>query len=576
MLKLLTRFSKKEWLLIIIAVGLIALGAWLDISMLPDFTEKIARAISPDILGQPQGNMSDVWTNGAFMLLIALGSILTVVAVGFIAARVSASHSARLREDIFRKVGMFGTSEMKQFSVASLITRSTNDVTQVRMFIAMGMQMMIKAPIVAVWAVIRILGKSRELSLVTITAVVALTIVIVALIFLVLPRFRKIQTLTDKLNQTARENLTGIRVVRAYNAENYEESKFETVNEAAMRNHLFTMRAMGFVMPFIQLLMSGVVLALWWVSSYLINAGDALAPGSVMAFQQISFQILLSFMMLVIIFVLLPRVLISARRITEVLRVKPSITDGESSSPFGGGSGAVEFRGVAFKYPDAEEYILKDINIKIKSGQTVAFIGSTGSGKSTLVNLLPRLYDATEGELLLDGQNVRDYTLEQLYGKVGYVPQTAVVFKGTVKSNVAFGRELTDEQTKHALEIAQLDIDINKETSQGGKNLSGGQKQRLSIARVVARNPQVFIFDDTFSALDFKTDKALREALKQSCAGSTVLIVAQRIGTIMNADNIVVLEEGRIVGQGTHKELLKTCEVYKQIAYSQLSKEELK
>ena len=596
MLKLLTRFSKKEWLLILVAVAFIAVGVWLDL-LLPEFTGKIANAITPDRLagGIITGEMADIWINGAWMLACTVGSVVTVVIVSYITARVSASYSARVRSEIFEKVNSFGTEEMKKFSVASLITRSTNDVTHIRMFIAMGMQMLIKAPITAVWGVIKIWGKSVEMSIVTGIVAGVMIIVIVFLMFLVLPKFKKIQILTDKVNQVARENLTGIRVVRAYNAEQHEQEKFEGANEDLTANNLFTSRAMGFMMPFMSLLMSGLGLAVWWMSAHLFNIGtlDKDGIGIVIEAQQYAFQIIFAFIMVIMIFIIMPRVMISARRIMEVLKVAPSIVDPAHSPETHFDEkepteqGEIEFNNVAFKYPDAEEYVLRDINVKIAPGTTVAFIGSTGSGKSTLVNLLPRLYDATEGEILLDGRNVRDMTLEQLHDKVGYIPQTAVVFKGTIKSNIAFGtigeHEISDEQVTRALEIAQASEFVSKmqggidaEVSQGGKNLSGGQKQRLAIARVVARRPRVFIFDDTFSALDYKTDKALRESLKKECAGSTVLIVAQRIGTIMNADNIVVLDEGRIVGQGTHKELLKSCEVYREIAYSQLSKEELK
>lgn len=600
MLKLLTRFSKKEWLLIVLAVGLIALGVYIDL-LLPEFTAKITAIVNtkgqgtplPDGTVEGVGTMSDVWRIGLTMLGVVLSSVVITIIVGYIAAVISASFSARLRDDIFGKVNSFGVGEMKRFSVSSLITRSTNDVTQVRMFIAMGLQLMVKAPITALWAIMKITNKSWALSAVTTIAVVTMLVVIVIIIFLVLPRFRKIQTLTDRLTQVTRENLTGIRVVRAYNAEQFEEAKFEKANGNLTRNNLFTYRALGIMMPFMQLLMSGMALAVWWTSATLINSGKmetTFAP-QVMEFNQYSFQIIFSFMMLIMIFIMMPRVAVSGRRILEILKVTPAIQDGVATeidaSKFVSAGGAVEFKNVAFKYPDAEEYILKDINIKIGSGQTVAFIGSTGSGKSTLVNLLPRLYDATEGEVLLSDINVRDVTLEQLHDKVGYIPQTAVVFSGTIASNIAFGtvegRTVSDEEITSALKTAQalefvekMKGGIHAEVSQGGKNLSGGQKQRLAIARVIARRPQVYIFDDTFSALDYKTDKALRAALKKECAEATVLIVAQRIGTIMEADKIVVLDEGRIVGQGTHKELMKSCEVYQQIAYSQLSKEELK
>lgn len=595
MLKLLTRFSKKEYLLILFAIAFIAFGVYLDL-LLPEYTAKIMAIVTTKGKGTPlpngtiqgSGTMADVWRLGLTMLGITLASVVLVVIVGYIAAVLSASFSARLRNEMFQKVGSFGVSEMKRFSVSSLITRSTNDVTQVRMFIAMGLQLLVKAPITAVWAILKITNKSWELSAITSIAVATMMIMIMIIIFLVLPRFRRIQTLTDRLTQVTRENLTGIRVVRAYNAEQFEETKFERANDTLTRNNLFTYRALGIMMPFMQLLMSGMALAVWWTSAILMNKGrmaPTFAP-QVMEFNQYSFQIIFSFMMLVMIFIMMPRVAVSARRILEVLKVYPAIVDG-SGIPSTSNNGEVEFCNVAFKYPDAEKYILKDINIKIKPGQTVAFIGSTGSGKSTLINLVPRLYDATEGEIMVNGVNVRDYTLDEIHDRVGYIPQTATIFSGTIASNVAFGmvdgKDISEDEINRALEIAQatefvskMKEGIHSEVSQSGKNLSGGQKQRLAIARVVARRPKIFIFDDTFSALDYKTDKSLRGALKKECADATVLIVAQRVGTIMDADQIIVLDAGHIVGQGTHRELLKTCEVYKEIAYSQLSKEELK
>jgi len=594
MLRLLTRFSKKEYFFIIIAVALIAFGVYLDL-LLPEYTAKIMSIVStkgegtplPDGSVQGQGTMSDVWRLGLTMLGFTLGSVFITVIVSLIAARVSSAFASRLRKHVFEKVSGFSSGEMKQFSVSSLITRSTNDVTQVRMFVGMGIQLLVKAPITAVWAILKITNKSWELSAITTIAVITLMIMIVFIIFMVLPRYRKIQTLTDRLTQVTRENLTGIRVVRAYNAEQFQESKFEKANDTLTRNNLFTYRALGIMMPFMQLLMSGMALAVWWTSAILMNKGTmapTFAP-QVMEFNQYSFQIIFSFMMLVMIFVMMPRVTVSGRRIQEVLKVVPAIMDGKGVPDLASG-GEVEFRNVCFKYPDAERHVLDDINIKIKTGQTVAFIGSTGSGKSTLVNLVPRLYDATEGEILLNGVDIREYTLEQLHDIVGYIPQRAVVFAGTIASNIAFGtvhgKAICESEITRALEVAQatdfvsqMKDGINSEVSQGGKNLSGGQRQRLAIARVVARHPKVFIFDDTFGALDYKTDKALREALKQECAGVTVLIVAQRIGTIMDADQIVVLDKGKIIGIGTHKQLLGSCEIYKEIAFSQLSKEEL-
>lgn len=524
------------------------------------------------------------------MLLCALGSLASAIIVGFLAARVALSFSQRLRSMLFNKVESFSMEEINSFSTSSLITRSTNDITQIQMFVTMGLQSIVKAPIMAVWAITKISGKGFEWSLATGVTVLLLVTMVTAIMIFVIPKFKKMQVLTDNLTRVTRENLTGLRVVRAYNAEDYQAEKFEVANEDITSTQMFTNRAMSVMTPVMTIAISGLSLAIYWIGAYLINeagAADRLTLFSDMVvFSQYAMQVIMAFIMLVTMFIILPRASVSAKRINEVLDTEPTLLDGDATEGLAGVKGEVTFNHVSFKYPDAEDYILEDVNFTVKQGETIAFIGSTGSGKSTLINLVPRFFDATEGEVLIDGVNVKDYKMEALYNKIGYVPQKAVLFKGTVNSNVGYGDngagDFAGDEVKWAVNIAQgtdfvekMDEKYDAPIAQGGENISGGQKQRLAIARAVCRRPEIYIFDDSFSALDYKTDKILRKTLKNSTAGVTSLIVAQRIGTIMDADQIVVLDDGKVVGKGTHKELLRDCAVYKEIAMSQLSEEEL-
>ncbi|MDB8542932.1 ABC transporter ATP-binding protein [Turicibacter sanguinis] len=575
--------KKPEWGGMIVCLIFIVTQVWLDLK-LPDYMSEITRLV------QTEGSaMGDIWVQGSYMLLCALGSLISAVIVGFFAARIAATLSKRLRESLYTKVESFSMQEINQFSNASLITRSTNDITQVQMVFAMGLQVMIKAPILAVWAILKILGKNFEWSLVTAGAVCVLLVMLSIILIFAVPKFKIIQGLTDNLNLVTRENLTGIRVVRAYNAENYQEEKFENANNILTRTHLFTGRIMAIMGPGMTLIMSGLSLAIYWIGAYLIEAADRMDKiglfSDMVVFSSYSIQVVMAFMMLTMIFIMLPRATVSAKRIMEVLNTPLSIVDGTKQAPTDR-VGEVEFRNVSFKYPDAEEYVIENISFKANRGETVAFIGSTGSGKSTLINLVPRFYDATEGEVLVDGMNVKDYKQSDLNNKLGYVSQKAVLFAGTVESNIAFGdngRQMAKlDQVKKAITIAQgrdfvekMNRTYHSSIAQGGSNVSGGQKQRLAIARAICRDPEIYIFDDSFSALDYKTDRVLRAALRQETKDATHLIVAQRIGTIIHADKIIVLDEGKMVGIGTHQELLKNCEVYRQIAYSQLSKEEL-
>lgn len=575
--------KKPEWGGMIVCLIFIVTQVWLDLK-LPDYMSEITRLV------QTEGSaMGDIWVQGSYMLFCALGSLISAVIVGFFAARIAATLSKRLRENLYTKVESFSMQEINQFSNASLITRSTNDITQVQMVFAMGLQVMIKAPILAVWAILKILGKNFEWSLVTAGAVCVLLVMLSIILIFAVPKFKIIQGLTDNLNLVTRENLTGIRVVRAYNAENYQEEKFENANNILTRTHLFTGRIMAIMGPGMTLIMSGLSLAIYWIGAYLIEAADRMDKiglfSDMVVFSSYSIQVVMAFMMLTMIFIMLPRATVSAKRIMGVLNTPLSIVDGTKQAPTDR-VGEVEFRNVSFKYPDAEEYVIENISFKANRGETVAFIGSTGSGKSTLINLVPRFYDATEGEVLVDGMNVKDYKQSDLNNKLGYVSQKAVLFAGTVESNIAFGdngRQMAKlDQVKKAITIAQgrdfvekMDRTYHSSIAQGGSNVSGGQKQRLAIARAICRDPEIYIFDDSFSALDYKTDRVLRAALRQETKDATHLIVAQRIGTIIHADKIIVLDEGKMVGIGTHQELLKNCEVYRQIAYSQLSKEEL-
>lgn len=584
MLKLLRNLGKKEIILAIISLILIIAQVWLELKM-PDYMSEIT------VLVQTEGSeMSEIIKNGAFMLSCALGSLVSAIIVGYLASNISAIFSMKTRKKLFDKVGNLAMNEVKSFSTSSLITRTTNDITQIQMLVAMGMQLMIKAPITAIWAITKILNKSWQWSAITAVGVAVLLGVIAILMVIVMPRFKKVQKLIDRINGVTRENLTGIRVVRAFNAEEYQEDKFEDVNIKLTNMQLFNQKAFSVLSPVMYLVMYFLTLAIYFVGAFLIK--DALMVdkiplfGDMVVFSSYAMQIIMSFLMLAMIFMMLPRAQVSAERINEVLDTEITIKDGKIDKDISDERGTVEFKNVSFKYPDADEYLLTNISFKANRGETVAFIGSTGSGKSTLINLVPRFYDATEGKVLIDGVDVKDYTQEFLHNKLGYVPQKAVIFNETVKNNVSYGEngkeEITDEEIKKAIEVAQgkefiekMENGYDTQMAQGGTNVSGGQKQRISIARAIARNPEIYIFDDSFSALDYKTDSILRKELKKYTKDATTLIVAQRIGTIMNADKIIVLDDGKIVGQGTHKELLKNCEVYKQIALSQLSKDEL-
>ncbi len=584
MIKLLKNLTKKEWFLALISLILIIVQVWLELKM-PDYMSEIT------VLVQTEGSqMSDIIKNGAYMLGCAFGSLVSAVIVGYLVATVAANFSKSVRKKLFDKVEDLAISEVKGFSTSSLITRTTNDITQVQMLVAMGLQLMIKAPITAIWAITKILNKSWQWSMATGIAVLILLTVISILTIIVMPRFKIVQKLTDKINGVTRENLTGIRVVRAFNAENYQENKFEDVNTKLTNQQMYNQKKFAIMQPVMYLVMYFLTLAIYFIGAYLIRDASMVNKlglfGDMIVFSSYAMQVIMSFLMLAMIFMMSPRAQVSANRINEVLDTDITIKDGNINTNKTNEVGTVEFKNVSFKYPDADEYLLKNISFKANKGETVAFIGSTGSGKSTLINLVPRFYDATEGEVLVDGVNVKDYTQEFLHNKIGYVPQKAVMFNGTVNSNIAYGDngkgEISEEKIKKAIEVAQgkefvekMNEKYDTHIAQGGTNVSGGQKQRLAIARAIARNPEIYIFDDSFSALDYKTDSLLRKALKEYTKDVTSLIVAQRIGTIMNADKIIVLEDGVSVGMGTHKELLKNCDVYKEIALSQLSKEEL-
>lgn len=584
MLKILKYMNRRDWLFVLCSLVFIVCGVGLDLR-LPDYMREITTLVQT-----PGSEMGEVLSAGGSMLLCALGSLVTAFIVGFFVAQIAAGLAMRLREAVYNKTMDFSMEEIGKFSTASLITRTTNDIQQIQMFVALGLQAMMKAPILAVWAILKIAGKSWQWTAITGGAVAILTVMLGTVIALVLPKFKNMQKLTDNLNRVARENLTGIRVVRAYNAEGYQEKKFEGANEELTRTNLFTSRTMSVLFPGMTLIMSGLTLAIYWVGVYIINEAavtDRLGIFSDMVvFSSYAMQIIMAFMMLVMTFIVLPRAVVSAKRINEVLNTEIKIKDGKISGSELFEQGEIEFRHVSFRYPDAEEAILTDINFTVHRGETMAFIGSTGSGKSTLINLVPRFYDVTEGEICIDGINIKEYTQEALHRKLGYVSQRAVMFRGSVLSNVTYGengRQSVDEELLwKSIEIAQADDFVqgmengyHTAVAQGGTNLSGGQKQRLAIARAIYCRPEIYIFDDSFSALDYKTDRVLRKMLKQETGTATTLIVAQRIGTIMDADKIIVLDEGKIVGIGRHKELLKSCPVYREIAESQLSKEEL-
>lgn len=584
MLKLLGKFTKKEWLLAALSVAFVVVQVWLSLTI-PDYMREITMLIQT-----PGSEMPEILSAGGMMLACALGSLAASVVTAVCAARIGTSFSANVRRLLFAKVQAFSMEEIGHFSTASLITRSTNDVTQVQMLIVLGLQMLIMAPIMAVWAICKIADKQWEWTMSTAAAVGVLLIVVLVALVLALPKFRKLQQLTDDLNRVTRENLTGLRVVRAYNAEDYQERKFDLANDNLTRTQLFAQRTLAFLMPSIQLIMSGLSLAIYWIGAVLIDAANMVGKVSLfsdmMVFSQYAIQVVMSFMMLVMIFMLLPRAQVAAKRINEVLATEPAIHDGTRTEGADGHAGEVVFKNVSFRYPDAEDSVIENISFTAKRGETIAFIGATGCGKSTVVNLIPRFYDASEGEVLVDGVNVKDYTQQALRNKIGYVSQKAILFAGSVRDNINFGDNgrgpISGEMVKQAIATAQatefieqMEDGYDGRVSQGGDNFSGGQKQRLSIARAVARQPEIFIFDDSFSALDYKTDRTLRATLDRECGDATRFIVAQRIGTIRDADKIIVLDEGRIAGMGTHDELIKTCEVYQQIALSQLSKEEL-
>lgn len=583
MIKLISKqMNKVQWISMIFVLILIVMQVWLELTI-PDYMSEIT------VLVQTEGSLiSDILVVGAKMLLCAIVSAVLAGVVGFIIARISASVAQKIRSELFNKVQEFSSNEIKSFSTDSLITRSTNDITQIQNFVVMGLSALIRAPIMAVWAIIKISGKSYQWSIATAVAVAVLVIAVVIITSVVIPKFRKMQTLTDNLNRITRENLTGLRVVRAYNAEDYQNQKFEKANDELTSTNLTANRVLSTMSPLMSAIMSFLPLSIYWIGAYLINAANAVDKltifSDMVVFSSYAIQIVMSFVLLVVVFIMLPRASVSARRINEVLNTASSIQDGDGAVVNDENKGKVEFKNVSFKYQDADEYVLKDINFKCNKGEVVAFIGSTGSGKSTLINLIPRFYDATEGEVLVDDINVKDYKLKDLRDRIGYASQRAVLFTGSVLSNVAFGDEKpTQEAVEHALDVSQssdfvskMEFGLNSQISQGGKNVSGGQKQRLSIARALAKNPEILIFDDSFSALDYKTDKALRSSLNQEKKGTTILIVAQRIGTIKDADKIIVLDQGEIVGMGKHEELLKNCDIYKEIALSQLSEEELK
>lgn len=580
MIKLFKYLRKKDWLYIFISLCFIVCQVWLDLKI-PDYVSEITRLIQT-----PDSALGDVLVVGMKMLACALLSMAAMFVVGYFVAVVAAGLSKRLREAVYDKVISFSMEEMGKFSTASLITRSTNDISQVQMVIAIGLQASVRAPIMAVWAITKIINKNLAWSAATGVAVAFLLVLITILFVLVVPGFRKIQSLTDNINRVARENLSGVRVVRAYNAEKYQEDKFAKANEELTSVNLFTQKMMAIMMPAMTLISSGLTLSIYWIGVYLIDKAELTEKiglfSDMIVFSSYAMQVIMSFMMLTFTFIILPRAIVSSKRINEVLDTKNRIMDGEGCENTTE-TGTVEFRNVSFHYPDAADDMISDISFKANKGEMVAFIGATGSGKTTLINLIPRFYDATGGEVLVDGVNVKKYKLSELRKKIGYAPQKALLFSGTVEENVCYGADTPDsERLNEALEISQakefvekLTDNVKSKISQGAVNVSGGQKQRLSIARSLYNKPEILIFDDSFSALDYRTDKILRKELRERSKGSTSLIVAQRIGTIMEADLIIVLEEGRIVGQGKHKELLKSCPIYKEIAMSQLSEEEL-
>lgn len=582
MIKLLKNLRKKEMLLILISCVFIFISVDLELKM-PDYMATITKLV------QTEGSkMKDIVTNGGYMLLCALGSLICSIVVGFLISYIASKFSMNIRSKLFNTVEDLDMEEIKEFSPSSLITRTTNDVSQIEMLLGMGLQLLIKAPITAVWAVTKILNKNMSWSIITAVSLAILLVTLIIISLIVVPKFKIVQKLIDKLNNVTRENLTGIRVVRAFNAENYQENKFNEVNTSLTKQQMFNQKTFAIMSPMMYLVMYFLTLSIYYVGAYLINDASFSSKiglfGDMIVFSSYAMQVIMSFLMLAMIFMMLPRAQVSAKRINEVLDKKVKLKEGNITSSKE--TGTITFKNVSFKYPKAEEYVLKDISFDIKKGETVAFIGSTGSGKSTLINLIPRFYDVTEGEILVDNINVKDYKEEVLNDKIGYIPQKAVIFSGTINSNIGFGKvngkKVSLKKIKESANVAQasefiekLDNKYNSLVARSGTNLSGGQKQRIAIARAIARNPEIYIFDDSFSALDYKTDYTLRKELKKYTKSATILIVAQRIGTIINADKIIVLDNGNCVGIGTHKELLKTCDVYKEIALSQLKEDEL-
>ncbi|MDO5150029.1 MAG: ABC transporter ATP-binding protein [Oscillospiraceae bacterium] len=582
MIKIFKNLKKRDWAYVLVCVILVFAQVWLDLKM-PDYTQKLTQSVSSGSI-----DMGDVGRNGAMMLLCAAGSLAAAIGCGFFASRVAANFAKTIREVLFNRIMSFSSSEINKFSTPSLITRTTNDVVQMQMLIAMGLQVAIKAPVTAVWAICRISSSSVEWTTAVLVCVIMLVTIVVSLVFLAFPKFKEIQKLTDSLNNVTRENISGVRVVRAFNAEDYQEDKFDVVNKAITHNHLFTSRIMGIMMPVMTVAMNGLTLAIYWIGAYLINGAAvperAEVIGNMTAFTQYALQVVGAFMMLVVIFIMVPRTMVSAKRICEVTDTEPSVVFPENMAEKKG-EGTIEFRNVSFSYQDTSEKCLSDISFKINKGETFAIIGATGTGKSTLVNLIPRFYDVSSGEILIDGVNVKDYSEEQLESLVSVAPQKATLFMGDIKDNITYGckEEISDddERISRAVSISGSDFVntvegwIHAPVAQGGTNFSGGQKQRLSIARAVFKNAEIMIFDDTFSALDYKTDMLVRKALRENLSDTTVIIVAQRIGTIKNADRILVLSDGKAAGLGTHEELLRNCPVYREIALSQLSEEEL-
>ena len=582
MLRLFKFLTTKEWLFVLLTAGCVVVSVWLDLK-LPSYMTEITEKLYAGAVWQ------DLIAPGGMMLLCAVCSgVASVIATLFV-AQVAGGFGARLRANVYKKVLGFSQNEINKFSTSSLITRTTNDITQVQTLVAFGLVVLVRAPVTAIWALSIILTKSWQWTALVGGAVLMLVIAVTVLIIVVLPRYRKVQKLTDNLNRAARENINGMRVVRAFNAADYQEKKFDKANTDITNNEMFINKSMALMYPFMMMLANGLSLGIYWLGAFIIKDATTIVEkaslfGDMVVFMSYAMQLVISFIMLIVVFIMLPRALVASKRINEVLNTNSSIVSG-SQNVNTQQSGTLQFKDVSFKYPNAEEYILKNINLTLQKGQTLAIIGSTGCGKSTLVNLIPRLYDTTEGHVLVDGVDVKDYKLSDLNNKVAYVSQKPILFSGSIKENLTYGDSLGDESQQsiqQALKVAQADEFVNKlpegvdyMLTQGGTNLSGGQKQRLNIARAIARKPEIIVFDDSFSALDYKTDKNLRDALKQTLAGTTCVIVAQRISTIKDADVILVLDNGTAVGQGTHKQLLKDCKVYKEIALSQLSKEEL-